>query len=81
MTGVQTCALPIYTAAQAGPVGAWAVRVPYADAANASTWAADALMWNVIRGYLSPDAAGNFAPQTPLTAAALARAMAVTVAK
>lgn len=69
------------TAAKAGPAGAWAVRVPYADAANASTWAADALMWNVIRGYLSPDAAGNFAPQAPLTAAAMEAAMAVTAAE
>ena len=54
-----------------GPVGAWAVRVPYADAANASSWAAEALMWNVIKGYLSADAMGDLAPQSPLTASAL----------
>ncbi len=62
-----------------GPVGAWAVGVPYTDAANTSTWAADALMWNVKQGYLAPDAAGNFAPQAPLTTAAMETAMAVVV--
>lgn len=54
-----------------GPVGAWAVRVPYADAANASSWAAEALMWNVIKGYLSADAMGDLSPLSPLTASAL----------
>ena len=55
----------------AGPEGSWAVAVPYTDAANTSVWAAQALMWNAIRGYLPPDDGGNFDPQATLTAAEL----------
>ncbi len=58
-----------------GPSGAWAVRVPYTDAANVSEWASEGLMWNVIKGYLSADDAGNFNPQGNLTAAALESAV------
>ena len=60
----------------AGPEGSWAVAVPYADAANTSVWAAQALMWNAIRGYLPPDDGGNFTPQATLTAAELEFAIA-----
>ncbi len=59
------------TARNAGPSGAWAVAVPYTDAANASSWALEALMWNVIREYLVTDSMGNFNPQAILTAAEL----------
>ncbi len=55
--------------AKRGPEGQWAVRVPYTDLASASAWATDALMWNVIRGYLAADESGAFHPQAPLTAA------------
>ena len=51
----------------AGPVGAWAVGIPYTDAAKGSAWASEALMWNVIRGYLPPDDAGRLNPQSILT--------------
>lgn len=52
------------------------MAVPYADAANTSVWAAQALMWNAIRGYLPPDDGGNFTPQATLTAAELEFAIA-----
>lgn len=51
----------------AGPVGAWAVGIPYTDAVNGSAWASEALMWNVIREYLPPDDAGRLNPQALLT--------------
>lgn len=63
------------TARGAGPVGAWAVRVPYTDAANVSTWASEALMWNTIRDYLPADSGGNFRPQAVLTAGELTGAI------
>lgn len=50
-----------------GPVGSdWMVRVPYADAADSNSWAAEALMWNVIKGYLTPNAEGKLRPQDKL---------------
>ena len=51
-----------------GPSGPWAVAVPYTDATEISAWASEAVMWNVIREYLPDDEAGNFHPQSPLTA-------------
>ena len=42
------------------------VRVPYADAADSNSWAAEALMWNVIKGYLTPNAEGKLRPQDKL---------------
>ena len=59
----------------AGPQGAWMVGLPYTDAAKSSGWAAEALMWNVIQGYLSPDDGGNLNPQDSLTAIQLADAL------
>ena len=50
-----------------GPSGSWAVGVPYTDATEISAWASEAIMWNVIRGYLSDDEQGYFRPQDPLT--------------
>ena len=55
----------------AGPQGAWAVALPYTDAVMGSPWAAEALMWNVVRGYLLPDDGGNLSPQANLTAVQL----------
>jgi len=50
-----------------GPTGSdWMVRVPYADAADSNSWAAEALMWNVIKGYLTPNAEGRLRPQDKL---------------
>ena len=68
-------------AREQGPSGAWATRVPYTDAANASAWASEAMMWNVLKGYLSADASGNFRPQGNLTAADLDAALAVLAAE
>ena len=51
-----------------GPQGSWAVAVPYTDATEISAWASEAVMWNVIRGYLPEDEGGNFRPQEALTA-------------
>lgn len=56
-----------------GPTGSWAVAVPYADATEISAWASEAVMWNVIRGYLLEDDGGNFRPQADLTALELDR--------
>lgn len=65
-----------YDAARAqGPVGDWAVRVPYTDLADVSAWAADAVMWNVIKGYLP--AGETFQPQAALTAGEMAAALAL----
>ncbi len=52
-----------------GPVGEWAVHIPYTDLADVSAWATDAVMWNVIKGYLAADEGGAFRPQAALTAA------------
>lgn len=50
-----------------GPTGSdWMVRVPYADAADSNPWAAEALMWNVIKGYLTPNAEEKLRPQDKL---------------
>lgn len=51
-----------------GPLGSWAVAVPYTDATAISAWASEAIMWNVIRSYILEDDGGNFRPQAPLTA-------------
>ena len=59
------------TARGAGPEGSWGVRVPYTDAADTAAWASEALMWNVIRGYLLPDGGGRLKPQSALTVADL----------
>ena len=56
-----------------GPTGSWAVAVPYADATEISAWASEAVMWNVIRGYLLEDDGGNFRPQEALTVLELDR--------
>lgn len=56
-----------------GPTGSWAVAVPYADATEISAWASEAVMWNVIRGYLLEDDGGNFRPQAALTVLELDR--------
>lgn len=56
-----------------GPTGSWAVAVPYADATEISAWASEAVMWNVIRGYLLEDDGGNFRPQAELTVMELDR--------
>lgn len=56
-----------------GPTGSWGVAVPYADATEISAWASEAVMWNVIRGYLLKDDGGNFRPQATLTALELDR--------
>lgn len=54
-----------------GPEGSWATAVPYTDAANVASWASEALMWNVLRDYLSPDDGGYFHPWAAVTAAEL----------
>ena len=59
----------------AGPEGAWAVALPYTDAAAGSGWAAEALMWNVLKNYLPADDGGNLNPQSPLTATQLEEAL------
>ena len=64
-----------------GPKGAWAVPVPYTDAIDVSTWAADAVMWNVIQGYLPADAEGDIDPQSSLTGAELAAIIATMQAQ
>lgn len=51
-----------------GPSGSWAVAVPYTDATEISAWASEAIMWNVIRGYLPDNEEGNFCPQAAVTA-------------
>jgi len=54
-----------------GPLGFWAVALPYTDAAAGSTWAAESLMWNVTKGYLTADESGAFRPQDSLTVSQL----------
>lgn len=51
-----------------GPMGSWAVAVPYTDATEISAWASEAIMWNVIRNYILEDDGQNFRPQAALTA-------------
>ena len=60
-----------------GPSGDWAAALPYTDAADGSPWAAEALMWNVVRQYLLPDAAGNLRPQASLNAAEMNAALRI----
>ena len=57
------------TAQEKGPTGAWAVQIPYADAASISDWAADGAMWNVIAQYIAVGENNLFNPQGTLTAA------------
>ena len=57
------------TALEKGPTGAWAVQIPYADAASISDWAADGAMWNVIAQYIAVGENNLFNPQGTLTAA------------
>jgi len=59
-----------------GPKGQWAVAVPYSDAVDSNVWAADALMWNVLRGYLTPTAENALRLQEALTAGELDAALA-----
>lgn len=55
------------TALGKGPVGAWAVRIPYTDAASISSWATDGAMWNVIAQYIPVGEDNLFHPQDTIT--------------
>lgn len=54
-----------------GPVGAWAVRIPYADSDAISSWAAGAVMWNVIEKLLPVGDDNLFRPAASLSSAEL----------
>lgn len=55
------------TALEKGPTGAWAVQIPYTDAASISGWAADGVMWNVIAQYITVGEDNAFNPQGTIT--------------
>lgn len=51
-----------------GPVGDWAVLIPYTDADTASPWASHAMMWNVISKLVPVDEDNLFDPMGTVTA-------------
>lgn len=55
-------------AMEKGPVGAWAVRIPYADAADISPWAIEGVMWNVISKMIPVGEDNRFNPAGTITA-------------
>lgn len=63
-----------------GPTGAWAVQIPYADAASISDWALDGVMWNVIQNYIPVGEDGLFVPQGAITASEADAMIAVLLA-
>lgn len=52
-----------------GPVGSWAVRIPYADLDKISPWASSAIMWNVIKKLIPVGEDNLFRPAAPLNSA------------
>ena len=52
-----------------GPVGAWAVQLSYADAADIHGWAAEGAMWNLISKLIPVGEDNRFNPNGTLSSA------------
>lgn len=57
------------------PEKGWQAGVSYTDAAKTSVWSADALMWNGLNNYLTPDTENYLHPDEKLTAGELEAAL------